>query len=294
MGSEHKGLSAGVRMARLETADGESVDLKGMCSLGRCASSDLVLAGEKVSRKHALIQARDDDEFWLSDLNSSNGTYLNGRRVGQTTRLYDQDRIAIGPHRLSFRQPGSAPRPSAEGGLAEGTLCDGKAEFGWLLLVNLESPTRVAQSLAAEKVPTLMARWQDECRESIERHGGKVSVYLTDGFVAFWQDRHAERATVARALSELKRFQARSQTPFFLMFHYGQVTMPSPGFENEQSISGPGLNFVLRAGKLAAALKTASLVSEVARALLGPHLSFHETGPHMVNGFEGEHRFYGL
>src|SRR5262245_50932029 len=84
-------------IAWLETAEGERLPMDSSCSLGRCASNNLVLPGEKVSRKHALIHAEHDDEFWLSDLGSSNGTYLNSRRLSQAARLFNQDQIAIGP-----------------------------------------------------------------------------------------------------------------------------------------------------------------------------------------------------
>jgi hypothetical protein len=49
---------------------------------GRSRASDLVLAGDTVSRRHAQI-ARSGDRFVLRDLGSLNGTWLGGRRVGQ-------------------------------------------------------------------------------------------------------------------------------------------------------------------------------------------------------------------
>jgi adenylate cyclase len=51
---------------------------------------------------HALIQVQNIGEFWLVDLGSSNGTFLNKRRVHQPVRLHDQDKIFIGGRRLFF------------------------------------------------------------------------------------------------------------------------------------------------------------------------------------------------
>ena len=96
--------------AWLETASGEKIAIRGVCSLGRSASNHLVLRGEKVSRNHALIQAQGETEVWLTDLGSVNGTYLNGQRVTRATRIHDGDLIGLGPHRLAFHQTGGLSR----------------------------------------------------------------------------------------------------------------------------------------------------------------------------------------
>jgi pSer/pThr/pTyr-binding forkhead associated (FHA) protein len=279
-------------MAWLETAEGERVPMDSSCSLGRCASNHLVLPGDKVSRKHALIHAERDDEFWLSDLGSSNGTYLNSRRLSQSARLFDQDQIAIGPHRLTFRQPTGRKRRGADPTLAEMTLCDSKTQYAWLLLVHLQSPTRVAQSLAPAQITPVLGRWHEECKEVIERHGGGLNKYLADGFLAFWHDRHSGRAEVASALLELKRLRDLAQPPFRLILHYGQVNVNGTPEHGEEQLAGAAVNFVFRAQKLSDAPKGASLVSEVAGVLLQPHLKLTNACKCAVNGFEGEQSFY--
>jgi len=56
-----------------------------------------------ISRRHALI-AWKDNQFYLYDRNSRNGTWLNGRRLppGQFVPLHHGDRISFA-HRLHFR-----------------------------------------------------------------------------------------------------------------------------------------------------------------------------------------------
>lgn len=50
--------------------------------VGRSREADLVVSDETVSRRHAQI-VRTTDGFMLADLGSTNGTWLDGRRVGQ-------------------------------------------------------------------------------------------------------------------------------------------------------------------------------------------------------------------
>lgn len=90
--------------AELEKKDGERVRVKGACSIGRSPGSDVVLTDPEVSRRHALIQAQHQYEFWLLDLGSRNGTYVNDLRVNRPVLLRDADEIDIGPFRLIFRQ----------------------------------------------------------------------------------------------------------------------------------------------------------------------------------------------
>ena len=75
--------------------------------LGRAPESDLVLADGKASRRHCGIRAWDGD-FYLKDLQSKNGTFLNGQRVDEMVKLQPGDRIRVGALVFSFES--DAPR----------------------------------------------------------------------------------------------------------------------------------------------------------------------------------------
>jgi hypothetical protein len=107
-------VSAVKPIAELEKADGHRVRIRESCSLGRTENNDIVLADVLVSRQHALIRKQGQDELWLVDLGSRNGTFLNGARLTHPLLLRDKDRIEIGPYRLSFHQP-KAPRLDTHG-----------------------------------------------------------------------------------------------------------------------------------------------------------------------------------
>ena len=75
---------------------------EGEASLGRSRGCTVPLRDPAVSRNHALLLAR-DGRVSLRDLNSSNGTYVNGTRVMSETELADGDRITIGESELHVR-----------------------------------------------------------------------------------------------------------------------------------------------------------------------------------------------
>ncbi len=71
-------------------------------SIGRDPSNDLVLSDSMVSRRHAILEQR-DEIYVLRDNNSSNGTMVNGDKVEAEKTLRDGDLLAIGSSRLLFQ-----------------------------------------------------------------------------------------------------------------------------------------------------------------------------------------------
>jgi pSer/pThr/pTyr-binding forkhead associated (FHA) protein len=78
--------------------------------IGRNPTTDITLLDEGISREHALI-LRDEDtgEYSIEDLQSTNGTKVNGKRVRSAT-LNDGDEIQVGHTRFQFiREAATGP-----------------------------------------------------------------------------------------------------------------------------------------------------------------------------------------
>lgn len=69
-------------------------------TIGRAPEADLFLDDVTVSREHAIIE-READGFYLRDLESLNGTYVNRTRVTRH-RLADGDEVQVGKFKLTF------------------------------------------------------------------------------------------------------------------------------------------------------------------------------------------------
>jgi hypothetical protein len=72
--------------------------------IGRDSSSDIVIDHRYASRRHARLEHLEHG-FFLSDLNSTNGTYINGKRAVGKHPLFDQDQIIIADTILIFHHP---------------------------------------------------------------------------------------------------------------------------------------------------------------------------------------------
>ena len=69
-------------------------------SIGRTPDAAVFLDDVTVSRNHALLVRRDDG-YYIDDLGSLNGTYVNRRRI-ESHKLADGDEIQIGKYKLSY------------------------------------------------------------------------------------------------------------------------------------------------------------------------------------------------
>jgi pSer/pThr/pTyr-binding forkhead associated (FHA) protein len=74
-------------------------------SVGRETRSDVFLDDVTVSRKHAVIERRRENAFFVRDVGSLNGTYVNGEQVDET-KLATGDEVQIGKFKLMFFSAG--------------------------------------------------------------------------------------------------------------------------------------------------------------------------------------------
>src|SRR5437763_14135380 len=105
MSSDVRAELSNEKGAWLEAPGRDNILIHGSCLIGRSAKNSIVLDSIKVSRRHAIINVQNVGEFWLIDLGSSNGTFLNKRRIHQPLRMSDYDQIVIGDSVFTFRQP---------------------------------------------------------------------------------------------------------------------------------------------------------------------------------------------
>ncbi len=80
-----------------------SVPLQGNLQVGRADACQIKLSDTYVSSFHARIFSR-DGQWFVEDLGSTNGTYMNQRRVTSPIEVRAGDRIRVGKTTLEFRR----------------------------------------------------------------------------------------------------------------------------------------------------------------------------------------------
>ncbi len=86
---------------KLGTKKISSFEIDTSIIIGRGPDSDIQLNDSTASHSHALID-KEDGDFFLKDLGSTNGTFLNQKKVSEA-ELKSGDIILIGKHFLFFK-----------------------------------------------------------------------------------------------------------------------------------------------------------------------------------------------
>jgi len=277
--------------AWLEASDSKRIQLEGGLTIGRSPKNVLILDSQKVSRRHAVINVQNIGEFWLIDLGSSNGTFLNSRRLHQPVRLCDQDQIIIGDRVFIFHQPEEITEDYRTT-YAERTIREIANVPCWLLVADIENFTPLSRSLTNDRLATLIGGWVAACKEIIEAHDGMIDKYLGDGFLAYWRGDQSISKNIAATLIQLKEAQLKNEPRFRLALHFGFVAIGGVPSMGEESLMGKEVNFVFRMEKLAGSLKISVLTSAAGESKLKSLLTCAPAGAHELKGFEGKFEFF--
>jgi adenylate cyclase len=273
--------------------EGQEHILEGGCSIGRASLNTLILDSAKVSRLHAIIHSERAGAYWLVDLGSSNGTFLNKRRVHEPARLRNGDQIRIGANTLIFRQsrdPSVRPRSTAPVLTMQEQIEEVPC---WLLVADIKNFTPLTRELLSDKLATLVSSWLATCKDIVEKHGGIVNKYLGDGILAYWSDEEGTANNVVAVIAALK--QAQTCGPEFrFIIHFGSVGIGGVPAVREETLMGSEVNLVFRLEKLLASLGEACGISDAAHAKLKELLPSRPLGDHELKGFEGKRSLFAV
>jgi len=92
----------------IKVSNQREIPIKQDMVLGRQAECDLQLTEGHASRKHAKFSFA-EDAVWLEDLNSANGTFVNGAKITGKVKLASGDRLRFDVEEFDFRVPSAAP-----------------------------------------------------------------------------------------------------------------------------------------------------------------------------------------
>ena len=71
--------------------------------IGRLDDNEIVVSDSSVSRNHAELTIENDNVYYITDLNSTNGTFVNGNRIQGTVKLEYNDIVKVGTALVPWR-----------------------------------------------------------------------------------------------------------------------------------------------------------------------------------------------
>jgi adenylate cyclase len=154
--------------------------------IGRSDKTNLVVDDDLASRQHAMLQRSDGDLFYITDLGSSNGTFVNGARISTPVILKPGDRITIGSYEFRFCQDHACSAPADENSALQSTSLFFAQKLITVLVVDIRNFTGLAQQIDAGKLSQVTGTFFRQAGKALQERGACAQKYIGDAVMAVW------------------------------------------------------------------------------------------------------------
>lgn len=295
--------SAGVAHFKYSVADGSSV------RVGRAQTNDVVIVDSDVSRFHAAFAASVSG-LVLSDLSSTNGTFVNGKPISSPVDLKSNDVVVIGKAKITVQlllAQDSSVVSDASTQLAEFLPCEVT-----VLLVDVCGYTKMSQALPPDAVTDMLRDWFSMVAKILEPTQGEIDKYIGDCVMAIWRNPKEPAAVLAREaaqaaltirtktleLEEMGPWAYRQEYPWRCRaaLHSGVALIGTVGGGKKRAYTalGDNINIAFRIESIAGKLKKDVIMSAYTAGLIGSSASLTSLGRHDLDGRSGEIELFSL
>jgi adenylate cyclase len=194
----------------------------GILRIGRNKSFEVVLDDDVASRNHAMLQQAGDGCFYVTDLGSSNGTFVNGARISAPAILHTSDRLGIGNHEFTFHQPPvvnpvAPDKPEA----MPATNVVFSQSLITVLVADIRDFSGLSQRIDAGTLSRLTGTLFHETGQALQARGATTQKYIGDAVMAVWVHQCPDQElcdiiSILEGLHELAGIAASLQARFNL------------------------------------------------------------------------------
>ncbi|WP_421656019.1 FHA domain-containing protein [Leptothermofonsia sp. ETS-13] len=182
-------------------------------TIGRSEDNNFVLPDRWISRNHAMLQCMETGEFYLIDLGSRNGSFVNGRRVSIPVTLHSGDRLTFGQTELEFHCPNvsqAADPMNSDSKEFTATATLHVRRLISVLVVDIRDFTVLTRQLDEKLLSEVIGTWFRHAGDIIREYGSWVDKYIGDAVMAIWIHSaqgvsDEEMVRIFRALSALHK-----------------------------------------------------------------------------------------
>jgi len=185
--------------------NGESLELGSVSIVGRSTECQIIVADPRVSRRHAMIR-KQDGGFYLFDLGSFNGSYLNGSRLTSTRQLRNGDVITFAEHEFHYGETGETTSQQNMDDLGGSTIALIRSTPVILLVSDIKGFTALSEEIEADDLAQIIGGWYSDCERILSEEGSTVDKFIGDCVLAYWTT--VNHDTLHAALRAAKRLLA--------------------------------------------------------------------------------------
>ncbi len=181
--------------------------------VGRGDGCAVLLDSRSVSRLHALLQRRENGSYWLVDLGSRNGSYVNSQRVSIPVSLKHTDRLSFGDQEFAFQDPAHDPIPGSTpepGPRNAPTTALHLQSLTTILVADIRDYTRLARTVSESVLSQALGTWFLRVGQIAQSQGSWAQRYIGDAVMAVWVHETAANleTDLLRALRAVNRIAA--------------------------------------------------------------------------------------
>lgn len=158
-------------------------------TIGRSEDNNFAISDRWISRTHAMLQCMDTGEFYLIDLGSRNGSFINGRRVSIPVILHNGDRLTFGQTELEFYSPSPASEDESEELDSQDFTVTAALHVRRLIsvmVVDIRNFTVLTRQLDEKILSEVIGTWFRRAGNIIRDRGSWVDKYIGDAVMAVW------------------------------------------------------------------------------------------------------------
>lgn len=286
--------------AKLRAVNNSEVhNLQDFNLIGRSQDATIRVQDAGISRQHATLR-REGRYYWITDLGSANGTYVNDVPVTAARALRAGDRVQFGTCAFLFDQDDTDSSRTTTGLQTQviSSTPPLKTIEATLLVGDLRDFTRISSQLTAEEVGNMLREWYADCENILKPRGATIDKFIGDGVFAYWPKGDAKsRAMAAESAQLLSRPEAsHSATRRWVSnnlgieiqcnvgLHVGEVALGAMGRGMNTAV-GEAVNVTFRIESLTRKLGTPVLASKDFVDHAGPVAAlFEDAGIHVLKG----------
>jgi adenylate cyclase len=181
--------------------------------LGRGSENDIPLADKCASRNHAMFQIVGAKNYFLIDLGSRNGSFVNGRRVTIPVSLKNGDLITLGETNIEFYCPEITTVPDTGATQTEetdavATAMLHKRQLITVLVIDIRDFTKLTQQMDEQILSEAIGTWFRRAGEIIDRYGSWVDKYIGDAVMTVWIHNTEKTSDTVSTQDMLKVYRA--------------------------------------------------------------------------------------
>jgi adenylate cyclase len=269
--------------------------------IGRNDGATIRFLDSSISRQHASIR-REDRDFWIVDLGSSNGTFVNDVAVTSARLLRHGDRVQFGSTVLIFQLsdvPDQVLAADAKTQISSLPPVPAKNLEATLLVADLRGFTKMSARLSTGEVADLLREWYADCTIILKRHRASIDKFVGDCVFAYWYRADADaRRSALMAAQALRTIEGESRSPARqnlrahhslsldcrIGLHVGEVAIGAMG-KGINTAVGDAVNIAFRIESLTRLVDRPALASRAfVEGWEGTDQAFESCGLHRVKG----------